>query len=281
MGISRTRPAPVMGEKVEMFVRRVPLFFALIWVVLPAYAQIDSVEPVELDDPLDLIDSPTAKVLSHGAYDMTLKLYNEGGVLSGIRVGLLDRVMFGFTFGGLKVLGTGTPDWNPRVEFEFRGKLLGESYLGPAVALGFNSQGLGFYAGGVDRYQFKSKGFYAVATKHFLMLGEVGLSGGVNYSLERDDDDEEPDLFIGLEKSISPNLDLITEYDVALNDNSDNGGFGEGKGYLNAGLLWRVSRSFRLAFEFRNLLENHEGGTEVKDIGDWSREIRINYIDYF
>lgn len=264
-----------------MFVRRVPLVIALLWAVFPAYAQVDAVDQLESNDPLDLIDSPTAKILDHGAYDMTLKLYSGGGVLSGIRVGLLDRIMFGFTFGGLKVLGTGEPDWNPRVEFEFRGKLFDESYLGPAVAIGFNSQGLGFYDGDVDRYQFKSKGFYGVVTKHFLMLGELGLSGGINYSLERDDDDEEPSLFFGVEKSISRNLDWIAEYDVALNDNSDNGKFGDGKGYLNSGLLWRVSRSFQLAFEFRNLLENHEGGTDVKEIGEWSREIRINYVDFF
>ncbi len=235
----------------------------------------------ESDDPLDLIDSPTASILPHGAYDMNLKLYAEGGVLSGIRVGLLDRIMFGFTFGGLNVLGTGAPDWNPRVEFEFRGSLLAESYLGPAVALGFNSQGFGFYSGGFNRYQVKSKGFYCVATKHFLMLGELGINGGINYSLERDDDDEELDLFFGLRKSISPNLDLITDYDVALNDNSDHIGFGEGKGYLSGGLLWRVSENYSMSFEFRNLLENHEGGSEVKDLGEWSREIRINYVDFF
>lgn len=265
-----------------MIVRRIPLLIALLWAVIPAYAQVDTdYEPIEPDDPLDLIDVPTAKVLPHGAYDMTLRLYNGGGVLTGIRVGMLDRIMFGFTFGGLNVLGTGSPDWNPRVEFEFRGKLFDETYLGPAIAAGFNSQGYGYYDGGLDRYQFKSKGFYGVATKHFLMLGELGLDFGINYSLERDDDDEEPDLFFGVEKSLSSRVDLIGEYDIALNDNTEKDGYGEGKGYLNAGLAWRVSRTFRLSFEFRNLLENYDGSTELKEFGEWSREIRIHYIDLF
>ncbi len=235
----------------------------------------------EDDDPIDMIDTPTAVILPHGSYDMNLRLYSAGGVLAGIRVGLLDRILFGFSFGGLQVLGTGSPDWNPRVEFEFRTKLLDESYVGPAVGVGFNSQGYGYYDNALDRYQFKSKGFYAVATKHFLMLGELGLNGGVNYSLEREDGDNDPDLFFGIEKSISRGVDLLAEYDVALNDNSDDGVFGKGKGYLSAGLLWQVSRSYRMTFEFRNLLENNEGATRIADIGDWSREIRINYIDRF
>jgi len=264
-----------------MAVRKFPLLLICLLAVFPAFAQVETENQLEPADPLDLIDTPTGKILAHGAYDMTLKLYSGGGVLSGIRVGLLDRIMFGFNFGGLNVLGTGAPDWNPRVEFEFRGKLLDESFVGPALALGFNSQGFGFYDGSVDRYQFKSKGFYGVATKHFLMLGELGLNGGVNYSLERDDNDEEVNLFFGLDKSISQTLDLLVEYDIALNDNSDNGEYGEGKGYLNAGFLWRVSRNFRMSFEFRNLLENYEEGTDIKEIGDWSREIRINYVDHF
>ncbi len=235
-------------------------------------------------DPLRLIEMPTAGVLAHGAYSMDLRLYSGGGVLAGIGVGLRDAIQFGFAFGGTGVLGADDPEWNPRAEFQFRWRVLRESFMGPAIGLGFDSQGHGFYDEETDRYQVKSRGFYGVASKHFIFLGELGLHGGMNYSLERDDDDEDLDLFLGIEKSIGPDLDFITEYDLATNDNKDDGLFGEGKGYLSAAILWRVSQNFQLQFDFRNLLENHEGTDdrpELAGLGDWSREIQIRYVDYF
>lgn len=233
-------------------------------------------------DAIDLIDSPTATIMPHAAYDTGLRLYSGGGVLFRLRVGLRDAVHFGFSFGGTNLLGTGAPDWNPRVEFIFRNLIIRESYVGPAIALGYDSQGYGFWDSANDRYQVKSRGFYAVASKHFLFLGDLGLHGGVNYSLERDDDDEEVNLFFGLEKSIQSSLDLLLEYDTALNDNADNGLFGEGKGYLNAALLWRVTDALALEADFRNLLENGENFDDFEwNPGEWSRELKIVYTDYF
>ncbi|MBN1826242.1 MAG: hypothetical protein JW958_08245 [Candidatus Eisenbacteria bacterium] len=233
------------------------------------------------EDPVDLIRIPTAGMLPRAAYDTGLRMYADGGVLGRIRVGLRESVLFGFTFGGSQVLGAGEPDWNPRVEFLIRGRLFGESYLGPALAIGYDSQGYGPYDDELDRYQNKSRGFYAVASKHFLFLGELGLHGGVNYSLERDDDDDELNPFFGVEKSIHRALDLLVEYDLATNDNEENEGFGEGKGFLSAALLWRMTETLHFQVDFHNLLENGERGGLERDPGEWSREIQIVYRDYF
>jgi len=232
-------------------------------------------------DPTELIDTPTASVAPHASYDTSLRLYAEGGVLLRLRVGLRDALHFGFSFGGTRLLGTGDPDWNPRVEFNIKGQLLRESFAGPAVAIGYDSQGYGAHDGETNRYQVKSRGFYAVASKHFLFVGDLGLHGGINYSLERDDDDDEANFFFGVEKSLHPALDLLVEYDAATNDNLDNGLFGEGKGYLNAALLWRVSEALSLEFDFRNLIENGESGAVQNDPSDWRRELKIVYVDYF
>ncbi|NNE09328.1 MAG: hypothetical protein HKN20_12275 [Gemmatimonadetes bacterium] len=234
---------------------------------------------VHATDPTDLIDVPTATLIAHGSYEMGLRLYSDGGVLANMDVGFRDLVMFGFSYGGTRVLGTGDPDWNPRVEFQFRGRILRETFAGPAIAAGFHSQGYGpFDDGDPNRYALKSRGFYAVATKNFLFLGESGLHGGVNYSLERDDDDKAVDFFLGCDKSAGPHVDLIAEYDLALNDDKDDNGFGEGKGYLNIGIVWRVSTALQIEFDFRNVLENTEGeggGAE------WGREIQLVYRDFF
>ncbi|MFH1277661.1 MAG: hypothetical protein ABIK65_04720 [Candidatus Eisenbacteria bacterium] len=256
---------------------RRPLLLALLPLLL-----VVSAGGAQVMDAIDLIDTPTATAMPHAAYDTGLRLYSGGGVLFRLRVGLRDAVHFGFSFGGTNLLGTGDPDWNPRVEFIFRGLLIRESYAGPAVALGYDSQGYGFWDSENGRYQVKSRGFYAVASKHFVFLGDLGLHGGVNYSLEREDDDEEVNFFFGLEKSIHPSLDLLLEYDAAVNDNADNGVFGEGKGYLNAALLWRVSDALALEADFRNLLENGESFDDFEwNPGEWSRELKIVYTDYF
>jgi len=232
------------------------------------------------EDPIDLVDMPTAAILQHGEYDMSLRLYTAGGVLGGARVGLFNHVMFGFSYGGLMILGTGTPDWNPRVEFDFKWQILGESLSGPAIALGFDSQGFGYFDNTFERYQYKSPGFYAVLTKHWLWLGLLGLTGGVNYSLENDDDDD-PNLFAGLEKSITKNFDFYLEYDAGLNDNQGDGVFGRGRGYLNLSVLWKVSRTLQIAFDLRDLLENSQASPQHSEITGVSREIRIIYTNYF
>ena len=254
-------------------------FLAAVPVLLVLIAP--SVPFAQDDDPIDLIRTPTAGMLPRASYDTGIRVYADGGVLSRVRVGLRESVFFGFTFGGTQVIGAGEPDWNPRVEFLLRGRLFGESYLGPALAIGYDSQGYGPYDDGLDRYQNKSRGFYAVASKHFLFLGELGLHAGVNYSLERDDDDDEVNAFFGVEKSIHRALDFLVEYDLATNDNEDNVGFGEGKGYLSAALLWRMTETLHFQVDLHNLLENGEQGGLERDPGEWSREIRITYRDYF
>lgn len=233
------------------------------------------------EDPVDLIHIPTATLLPRASYDTGLRIFAGGGLLARVRVGFRESILFGFSFGGTNVLGTGAPDWNPRVEFLIRGLLLRESLIGPAVAIGYNSQGYGYYQEEVNRYQVKSRGFYAVASKHFLFLGTLGLHGGLNYSLERDDDDEELNVFFGAVKSIHPAMDVLVEYDLAANDNDNNDLFGEGKGYLSAALLWRLTESLGFQVDFQNLLENGEKGNLERDPGKWSREIQVVYREYF
>ena len=76
---------------------------------------------------------------------------------------------------------------------------------------------------------------------------------------------------VGLEKTIGSQVSIILEYNFALNDN--NGDFGSGKGYLNAGLRWSVGSGFTLEFDLRDLLKNSSLNTSSAD-----RALRIEYI---
>ena len=144
----------------------------------------------------------------------------------------------------------------------------------PAILIGYTSQGFGSYIDSTDRYLTKSMGIYAVATKSFIFLGTLSLNGGINYSFEHDDGDEDFNLFTGVEKSINPELTLSAEYDFAFNDDSANS-LGSGKGYLNAALKWIFAGKLEISFVLKDILKNR------KDTDGMSREIRIAYAEIF
>ena len=210
-----------------------------------------------------LVDSPTAGILQKGESELLAKIYKNNGLIIGAKVGLFPRFMFGFNYGAEQVVGNQEPDWHDRVEFNAKLRLLDESNLYPAVAFGYDSQGHGNYNENYNRYDIQSKGFYAVASKNYLFLGNLGFHLGLNYSLEKDDDEDGIDLFCGLDKSIGQMIVVTCEYDLALNDNEDwtedkvdEAIKGLGRGYMNAGMDIQFTENLILRVSFYDILEN-------------------------
>jgi hypothetical protein len=226
----------------------------------------------QMTESLDLVDCPTAGLLMSAGYQMDLTVEPEGGSIFTLRIGFLDRFLIGFSYGGSEIIGSGEPDWNPRVEFNARLRVLDEAFYAPAVAVGFNSQGSGRYIDSDGRYRLKSKGFYAVAGKHMEFLGSLGAHGGINYSLERADQSA-MDIFLGVEQILADQLSIMLEYDFALDDNLSDGRYGEGGGYLNCGIRWLVQEGFFLDLALKNLNGNR-ADPRVQ------RGVRISYIGY-
>jgi len=228
----------------------------------------------------ELVDAPTAGLPGKGAYSLSLRMQPYGGLLGGITIGLAERLALGMSYGGTGIIGYGTPDWNAQVGVQARVRLLDESYVAPAIAIGFDSQGFGkFYRDTSDRYDIKSKGFYAVASKNYIFLGKLGFHAGANYSLERQDDQKVVDFYAGLEKGLSPELSFLADYDFAFNDNREDSQFGENKGgYLNAGVRWTYAERLSIEFDMKNLFRN---GMEGTDWGRTGRTFKIAYSDHF
>jgi len=226
--------------------------------------------------PRRLIDCPTAGLLPRASFDFDIKIYPEGGVIFGLDIGLMRRFMVGMSFGGENVIGEGDPDWNPRIEFAAKYRLVNESWSLPALVIGYDSQGDGAYDDSLDRYVYKSKGFYAVMSKGYAM-GEVpiGFHGGANYSLENDDEDKDISLFFGTDLRFGENLGVVAEYDLGTNDDKAEELFGQGYGYLNIGIQWIFSERLFLQFNLKNLLLNR------KDASTWGRGFRIVYFESF
>jgi len=234
-------------------------------------------------EPRQIVDCPTAGLLPRGSFDIDMRIFPGGGILAGISIGLMDRFLVGFSFGGQNVIGNRKIDWNPRVEFRAKYRLFEEGLSFPAIAIGFDSQGyaaadsLGEYRTYIrerKRYAIKSKGFYLAMSKNYSFLGGFGIHGGIYYSLERADGDRDISGYIGFDKSLNRELSLLAEYDLALNDNEDNS-IVSGKGYLNAGVRWTFASRLNLELDFKDIAINKKGSPRP------GRELRIVYLEYF
>jgi hypothetical protein len=236
--------------------------------------------------PIQLIDMPTANILFPGDMKASLRLYEEGGILARLGVGISTRMMFGVSYGADHIIGEQIVQWNkmPGVNFAYRIKE--ESLKGPAMVVGLDTQGYGKFWSRVDyadslasltgtqhnldRYSIKSKGIYAVISKNFDSFWNVNLHIGANYSLERSDKDTDPNVFMGMYLQFTDDLAAIVEYDAALNDDRLKDAASR-RGYLNAGLRWAFEPSLFLEFDMKNLLMDPQGKR------DYVRVLRIGY----
>ena len=225
--------------------------------------------------PRWLIDSPTAGLLPRGSFSVDCRLYGENGILTQLEVGLFNRAGVGFSFGGRNFVGNRGVEWNPRVEFSGRIRVIEEGIKMPAVAVGYQSQGYGIYDENLERFATKSKGVYAVLSKNFgSAAGDGGLHGGINRSFEDKDGDGDLTGFVGLDKQFGKSFAVLVEYDFALNDNEDNA-LGSGRGLLNAGGRWTVSERLALEFDVKNIFRNGQRNPHP------DRELRLIYYEKF
>ena len=222
-------------------------------------------------EPRYLIDLPTAGMISHGNVALDFEFFQSNGMLSGVSIGAFDRLLLGVSFGGSNIIGTDRPTWNNAPGVQFKVRVLEENVFIPAIAVGFSSQGKETYVDRLNRYTIKSLGFYAVASKNYRTMGFLSLHWGVNYSLERSDNDDDINLFAGAEKTLGPFLSFLGEYDLAIND-SNRDALGRGRGYLNFGLRVSAGNGFMLGIVLKDVLQNQQ------DISLGDRVIQLEYV---
>lgn len=252
-----------------------------ILITTPAGASAQTVEGTAslLDiPPRWIVDVPTAGTLPRGYWSITTRLYPDGGALGSVDIGLSNRAQLGISYGGEGVISNDNPDWNPSIEFNLKFRMVDELEYFPAVTVGFSSQGTGAYIEDLERYTYKSRGFYTVVSRSFYFYQwTAGGHFGVNYSLEDDGDgDDDVNFFVGFDATFRYNLAYTAEWDAALND--DKGAFseaGKGRGYLNMAIKWLFTESLELELIAKDILQNR------RESETFTREVRITYIDHF
>jgi hypothetical protein len=221
-----------------------------------------------------MVDRPTAGTLPRGSYSLEMQMYEQGGLLGGVYVGVTPHLMFGVSYGGTNMLGSGDVQWNPQPGIEARARIIDESFVMPAVLVGYNSQGSGAYADSLGRYRNKSLGVFVVASKNFALFHNLGLHGGFNYSFETDDGDKTPNFYVGADLSFAKELRFVLEYDLAVNDNENEATHGTGHGYLNGAVQWLLSANFYLQLNLKDLNRNNSEN-------NLNRELKIGYFEKF
>jgi len=225
-------------------------------------------------EPRYIIDTPTAGLLKRGAFSFESNFFQDGGVMFGMYAGALDKLTFGVSYGGTGIIGKNSARMQklPGVMIKYR--LFDETEAMPAIAFGFDSQGKETYIDSLERFTIKSRGIFVAGSKNYSMLGFLSFHGGVNWSMEKKDGDKDMDVFVAVEKSIGSELSLLTEYDFAFNDNNGSA-YGQGKGYLNAGIRWALASGLTLGFDLKNIVKNQN------NVNFANRTLKVEYIRTF
>ncbi|MFA6455252.1 MAG: hypothetical protein WCW40_00410 [Bacteroidota bacterium] len=253
--------------------RTIIIALILFAITLPLGAQ-NSAGDAATIEPRFVIDTPTAGLLKRGAFSLESNFFQDGGLMFGVYAGALDRLTFGISYGGVGVIGKTkvTMQKLPGVMIKYR--LFDESESMPAIAFGFDSQGKETYLDSLERFTIKSRGIFVAASKNYAFMGFLSFHGGVNWSMEKKDGDKDMDVFMGVEKSLGPELSLLAEYDFAFND-SHGRAIGQGKGYLNSGLRWSLANGLTLGFDLKNIVKNQKNVTFA------NRTLKVEYVRTF
>lgn len=227
-------------------------------------------------EPIMLIDKPTAGLLKRGSYSVSSNFFQKGGMLLGISVGIFEPFTFGISYGGTDIIGPNKIEMNPMPGVNAKLRLVSESSVMPALAIGFDSQGKEPYlsADTLKRYTIKSPGVYIATSKNYEFLGNFSVHGGLNKSMETNDGDKDLDMYVGAEKSIGRDISIMLEYDFAANDNNNNA-IGKGIGYLNFGFRWTWGKGIVVGFNLKNITKNQD------NVSVGNRTLQIDYIGNF
>ena len=234
------------------------------------------------ENGINLIDTPTAKLLKKGSYYLNFRFYQEGGLLIQGKAGLTNRLTIGASYGGTGVIGVETVKGNPEPAFSIKYKIGQEGELPFDLSFGYEGQGYGKYYREGDQinidgqnkkltrsfYQTNSKGFYLVLTKKIENSNFI-ISGGLNSSLEDDPGKAGISLFMGGKFNITPELTIKIEYNngshekIKYSDITENYSgakiLRKAGGEVNIGVTFVYTKDLSLELDFKDLSNRYPG----------------------
>ena len=197
----------------------------------------------------ELVDVPTADIFESGSYNINLRTYGAGNLLTRLLISV--KV---FELGAYLDIDNATGKADPKghdIKPLLKIRLYPGGQLLPALAVGYDGQG--------ENYYFKEpRGFYAVLTKELLLPGLQLHLGGNNR--------DHPYGFAGLSYTFEEQGSVFVEYDRIRNLNVD------ADNRCNAGAKFQITRDFGIQFDFRNIGNRSE---------KYERILRFDYTGNF
>lgn len=205
-----------------------------------------------------IIDMPTAGTLRLNAFAINIEAFTRDGVELAFEVSPFKNFSLGLAMSGTQIIGAEEPNFQsyPGVMISYR--FLDETLRRPALKVGFNSQGTGYYDDNSHMFESYSPGLYIAASKNFVWwAGQLALHGGINYSIEPKADDRMVDAYLGLEQSVGPFAAINLEYVLGTADNPAM----NSRGLVNASVRFSLTNQISLELAGRDLL-NHLKATD-------------------
>lgn len=223
----------------------------------------------------ELIEVPTAEIISYGNFDLNFRMYGEGNLLTRLSFGALRSIDLGFHLDLGKITGNDKIQMrNPSLLLKI--KLYGGNIYLPGIAVGYDAQGHGAFiekgeilpdgeVADEDTYTEKARGIFLAATKEILFEGLYVHGGGYVSDL---DNIKVPDNlygFIGVSRQLGEQCILMAEYDniKKLEDEQNN--------RFNVGIRYLMTTQLNLEFAWKNIKKRHIP----------ERILRIDYVEAF
>jgi hypothetical protein len=243
--------------------RALAALFILI-VVLP------SIAAAQVEHPIKLVDFQSAYGLPKGGYSLGMRIVPDGGVITGLRVGISDYVLAGVSYGASNVVGSGSPEWEDRIEFDIKLRIAEETDVIPEIAIGYDSRGYGRQLESGE-YEKASPGIYVSAAKTLPFSEFWQAHAGLSRTL--DEERAKPDIVFGASARLSQEFSVVAEYQWEM-DRLE--GDPEGTtGCLNFGLRWIFMEQLEVDIYFRNIV-GPSGSPELN-----SRALGFAFYDSF
>jgi hypothetical protein len=199
----------------------------------------DKGESVVLPD-VELIDIPTAGILDYYGFQVKTRAYSEGGVLTGLNFGVLERLNLGTAMSVDRLIGSGSHIKMRRPEIQVKFRFFDGGYYIPAAALGYDGQGY-YYNSDSKKYLEKGRGLYLAGSKEAGISNFV-LHGGFNVS---DFDDNLLFGFLGANYTLEDKLSFMLEVDNMFHSDDPS--------RFNAGTRIYITPYFQLDLSIREI----------------------------
>lgn len=207
-----------------------------------------------------IIDMPNVGVLPKGTFAVYTQFFEQGGIMTELVAAPFENFNMGISFSGSNIVSSGDVTWQGIPGIQLRYRFINETSYFPAFIAGISTQGRGAYNKNDERFTTLSPGVFFAAGKSFRWaLGIFSVHGGANYSFEPLPDNRSPNIYIGVEHSISGPASFNIEYNSNFDDSNVN--YTDNKGLLNMGFRLAVARGLTFEFLMRDMFSHKRGAT--------------------